>query len=459
MTLSEKNIEEKVILFIKQNKLIETGDKVLVALSGGPDSVFALHFLHKFKDKYKIDIHALHVNHQLRGTDSDEDEKFCRDLATSLNAGYRPVKVDVKNFASEIGKSLEEAARILRYTELENYANKTGADKIVTAHNMNDNAETVLLNFLKGTGISGMSGIPVQRGKIIRPFLCLTKDEILYYLKENNLNYRLDKTNLETEFQRNFLRNEIIPLIKKEINPSFERALFRNSEIFRNTKTLLSRFTGYLIQDFIGIINENEIHIDLELVEKFGTEALAGVFKKICASHFSLKFEFNDWKKIEAILRKQTGRKVEMSDDFIVMRDRKSLILKKKENSETNRKLKIKIGGSIEIEGKKLNISVAAGDKIQFTGDKNREYISGDNVSEEFEIRKWNHGDKFIPLGMKNFKKLSDFLTEEKIPAPEKENQLVLTNKNNIVWVIGRRIDDRYKILPNTKRILELWLN
>ena len=458
MSLSVKNIEEKVILFIERYNLINTGDKVLLALSGGPDSVFALNFLHKFREKYKIDIHALHVNHQLRNSDSDEDENFCREISAELNVGFYSVKVDVKKLVKESGKSLEEAARVLRYTELQNHAESIGADKIVTAHNLSDNAETVLLNFFKGTGISGLTGIPVRRETIIRPFLCLTKEEIVYYLNERDIDYRLDKSNLESDFQRNFLRNEIVPLIKNKINPSFEEAVFRNSEILRNTKTLISRFTELLISEFVER-NKEEIHLSLDVIEKYGIEAFAEVSKEVCEKYFDLQFDFNDWKKIESLTKKQTGKKLEMSDGLIILRDRDSLIFKKKEKPKENQIRKIMIGESIEINGKKLNISVTVRDKIQFDTDKNKEYISGDRVSEEFEIRKWKHGDKFIPLGMKNFKKLSDFLTEEKISAAEKENQLVLTNNNNIVWVIGLRIDDRYKILPNTKRILKLWLN
>ncbi len=458
MSLSVKNIEEKVILFIERNGLIYTGDKVLLALSGGPDSVFALYFLHKFREKYKIEIHAFHVNHQLRNSESDEDENFCKELCARLNIDFRSSKVDVKEFAKKSGRSIEEAARILRYGELQNYAEKIGAGKIVTAHNLSDNAETVLLNFLKGTGISGLTGIPVRRDKIIRPFLCLTKEEIVFYLKERNLSYRLDESNLESEFQRNFLRNKVVPLIKNKINPSFEEAVSRNSEILRNTKILISRLTESLISEFVES-KKNEVHVSLKVIENYGTEALAELSKTVCEKYFDVQFDFNDWIKIESLTNKQTGKSVELGENITVTRDRNNLVFKKKSNLNENRILKIKIGESVRIDNKKLIIAEADKNKIQFDTDKYKEYISGDDVSEEFVIRKWKHGDKFIPLGMKNFKKLSDFLTEEKIPATEKENQLVLTNNNNIVWVIGLRIDDRYKILPNTKRIIELWLN
>ncbi len=458
MPLSVKNIEEKVILFIERNNLLDKNEKVLLGLSGGPDSVFALHFLHKFRHKYKIELFALHVNHGLRNEESEDDEKFCKNLCERLNVEFNSVKIDVKKFSTDKNKSIEEAARILRYEELEKFAGKVGAGKIVTAHNMNDNAETVLLNFLKGTGISGLSGIPVKRGKIIRPFLCLTKDEILFYLKKKNLEYRTDSTNLESDFERNFLRNEVVPLIKSKINLSFEKAVFRNSRILRNTKALLSRMLNEVISNYVNY-GEGQIEINLNVTGKYGIEAIPEICKKVLKDKFGFDFDFDDWEKVKSVIANQTGRKIELSKDLICVKDRSKLIFKKIEKENTIELGRIRIGSSIRIDDKELKISESDRSKIQFGNDKNKEYISGDNVSEEFIVRRWQNGDKFKPLGMNNFKKVSDFLTEIKIPAFRKKEQLVLVNNNNIVWVIGQRIDDRYKILPNTKRILELWLN
>ncbi len=458
MSSTVKNIEEKAILFIEKNKLLNEREKVVLAFSGGPDSVFALHFLNKFKPKYKIDLCAFHVNHSLRNTESDEDEKFCRRLCGKLGIEFSSVKVDVKKYASEHNKSIEEAARILRYGELEKYAYKVNADKIVTAHNMNDNAETVLLNFFKGTGVWGLAGIPVRRGRLIRPFLSISKEEILDYLKKVNLNFRTDTTNFETDFERNFLRLQVVPLIKSKINPSLEKAIFRNSEILRNTESLITRFVQELTGKFVEYGKE-EIRVDLDIIEEYGPESLAEICRKIFPEKLNIDFNFNDLEKINSLIRNQTGKQIYIGENFIGMKDRNKLIFKKKEIVKKSLYGKVKVGSSLEIDGKKIKISETERSKISFDEHGNKEYISGDNISDEFIVRKWETGDRFIPLGMKNFKKISDFLTEIKVPATQKENQLVLVNNNNIVWVIGHRIDERYKILPNTKRILELWLN
>ena len=170
-----KNIEHKVIKFIDEKNLIEKKDRILIALSGGPDSVFLLHFLNKFKNKYKIELGALHLNHKLRGKEADKDEEFCRNICSKLKIEYFPVKRNVKAFAVKKKISFEEAGRELRYSVLESTALKNKFNKIATAHNSNDNAETILLNLIKGTGIRGISGIPVKRNNIIRPIINIAK--------------------------------------------------------------------------------------------------------------------------------------------------------------------------------------------------------------------------------------------------------------------------------------------
>jgi len=171
-----KNIEQSVLKFINDKNLIQKDDRILIALSGGPDSVFLLHFLLKYKRKLRITLGALHVNHRLRGKEADLDEEFCRNLCGKLEIIFYSVKKNVKEYTVKNKLSVEEAGRIIRYRELEKAASAQNYSKIATAHNCDDNVETVLLNLIKGTGLKGISGIPVSRGKIIRPVLCLTKE-------------------------------------------------------------------------------------------------------------------------------------------------------------------------------------------------------------------------------------------------------------------------------------------
>ena len=228
-----KKTEQKVLRFIDEKNLIEKDDRILVALSGGPDSVFLLHFLNKYSKKFKISLAAIHINHGLRGKAASSDENFCKILTKKLGVRFYSVKRNVKALAKKLKVSTEEAGRLIRYEEFEKLSAKEGFTKIATAHIADDNAETVLLNLIKGTGLSGISGIPYSRGKIIRPLLVLTKEEIVQYLKFYKIDYRTDLTNLQSEYERNFLRNEIIPLIKKRLNPSLENTLLKSSEVFK----------------------------------------------------------------------------------------------------------------------------------------------------------------------------------------------------------------------------------
>ena len=231
-----ERIEQKFLKFIDERTLVNPGEKILVGFSGGPDSVFLLHLLDKFKKRFRIELYALHINHSLRGKEAADDEKFCEEFCLKRKLKFFSVKKKVKSFSDKNKMSLEEGGRFLRYTEFERVLKQKNLDKIATAHNANDNTETVLLNLIKGTGLEGISGIPVKRDNIIRPILGFNKEEILSYLKKNDISYRIDKTNEESNYERNYLRNKIIPLIKQKLNPALDTAILNSSGNFKSIK-------------------------------------------------------------------------------------------------------------------------------------------------------------------------------------------------------------------------------
>ena len=453
-----KKIEQKVIKFIDANELIQNNEKILVALSGGPDSVFLLHFLIKFRRRFKIKIlAAFHLNHSLRGNQADEDEEFCRLLCKKLKIEFVSAKKNVKSFASKNKISVEEAGRILRYKELEKYRKKKSFDKIATAHISNDNSETVLLNLIKGTGINGISGIPFKRGNIIRPVLGITKKEVLEYLNYNKINFRIDPTNLVSGYERNFLRNEIIPLIEKRLNPQFDQAVFKSSGNFKKIR-------NYLQNNFAEIFNticktkSGFLEIDLD---KFGIidEAIRGEFLRFAVkSKFNSEINSKDVINLFQLFDKQTGRKIDISGSLIAIREQNAVVISDKKEEKIFNPLRIKIGERVSINNETLTIRKSVRRNIKFERNSSREFISADNLSNEFIVRRWQNGDKFYPFGLNGSKKISDYLNEIKIRSSQKRNQLLLTNSGNVVWVIGRRIDDRYKILRNTKKVVELWI-
>jgi len=447
-----KSIEEKVINFIARYGLIGQKENLLIAFSGGPDSVFALHFFYKFRKKFRCNISAVHFNHNLRGNESKEDENFaiaqCKKLRVDLNI----IQLDVKAFAKKNKLSLEEAARILRYNELSKFAKRNSIDKIITAHNLNDNTETILMNLFSGTGISGLSGIPIKRENIIRPLLCLTKKEILQYLNHNKINYRIDSSNLENDFKRNFIRNKILPLIK-EINPSFDDALFRSSQNFLKQKEFENKSIEYLILNFSKKIkNGYELSLDLlKIYDEIPGEFLKFFLKK----YFDYQLEHKDYIKINKLAFNQKGKSIALKNYLKVIKESDTLVFTKKiiDNIEA---VEIKIGESKKISGKTIKIESTT--KSEKLSPNNYELIAADNLDDTFIIRNWKIGDKFKPLGMKKEKNVSDFLTDLKIPAAVKKEQLVMINRNQIIWIVGLRISDDVKITSETKKVIKLWI-
>lgn len=473
-----KKIEQKVIHFISQHKLIKQNDRVLIALSGGPDSVFALYFFNKYRNKYKIELTAVHFNHQLRGEESETDQMFCEQLCSKLNIPLYSFLLDVKNYSKENKLSIEEAARILRYQNLEETANKIKCNKIVTAHNLTDNTETVLINFFSGTGLSGFAGIPIKRDKIIRPFLCLTKDEILDYLNYYKIDYRIDSSNLTNDFKRNIIRNEILPIIRQKINPQADSAIFRSTKVLENISELIESHIKELINKYARI-REGAIFIKSTVIKKVNDGILGEIIKQLLKENYKHHFDYNDFTKLKSLFEKQPGKIINLSSTLKAIKERNGIKIFTSPKEEENPIFYLRIGERIKVDGKTIGIDLVKNQKpkLRFyksNKTKNVEYISADKfkLDEIFILRKWKSGDKFIPLGMKNPKKVSDFLTDIKIKSSEKKDIFVLTNKDKIVWVIGLRIDERFKIISSkkmskgqliedsqkTKRILKLWV-
>lgn len=451
-----KKTEQKVLSFIEQNKLISAGDKILVAFSGGPDSVFALHFLEKFKRKYKIDLRAVHFNHELRGKESDADEIFSKEFCKNRSIPFEVIKLNVKSFSKKNKISIEEAARNLRYNNLQQLAEKTLSTKIVTAHNQSDNTETILLNLFSGTGFSGFSGIPIQRGNIIRPFLCLTKQEISDYLEHEKISFRVDSSNMKDDYKRNYIRNRILPLIRLKLNPAIDEALFRSSKNFENALFLNHKLIDHIIAEYVTH-NSNAVSFPLLLADLFDGTIPGEILKIIFKRYLKHEFEYDDYVKINSLITKQKGKKIQLSKKLIALREEESIRIELS-GKTSNQIVTLKADGQIEYDSKIIGIELVKSENVQFKNNGKVEFISAEGMNENFILRTWKFGDKFKPLGMKNFKKVSDFLTDLKISVSERKNQLVLTNRNQIVWIVGLRIDDRYKLSSKTKKIYKLWV-
>lgn len=450
-----KTIEQKVLKLIDENHLIEKNDKVLLALSGGADSVFLFYFLLKFKRRLGIRFKGFHLNHKIRGKEAKEDEIFCRNLCEKHDVELFVVTKDVKSYAKKNKLSVEEAGRKLRYKELDRIADEELIDKVATAHNSSDNTETVLLNLIKGAGSKGLSGIPVQRGKIIRPLLSLTADEIRNYLKVKKLYHRLDTSNLEIDFERNFIRNEIIPKLKK-LNPRVEQKVLNSSKIIKNMRTFIEKEITAITQSSVKF-SRGELRISLKKLHELDKVLWSEFFKSIIESKFTTDLSTENLESLVHLVDNQAGKKLVLSNKIIALKERGylSINLTKPVSKEAQTRT-IQVNDEAEINGHSVKIEKVSLEKIKRSQKKSVEYISADGIKTVFQLRKWREGDKFYPLGMKGSKKISDFLVDEKIPSVKKKEQLVLLNAGNIVWVVGLRIDDRFKLTPETQKVIKL---
>jgi len=308
-----------------------------------------------------------------------------------------------------------------------------------------------------GTGVTGFTGIPIQRGNIIRPFLCLTKKEIVDYLEDSGIKYRIDSSNLKLEFKRNILRNQIIPLLKKNINPSLDDSVFRSSKILESFIPAIKKQVEKKSSGLVTYLNESLL-IALKLFEISEEGILGDILKSKFKKYFEYEFGYDDLKKIIRLSSLQKGKSVQLRKGLIALKEKDHILVEKSNSTDNQLSIRVGLNSNAVLLGKKVGIEKTELPKVILKRNKNVEFINANKLSRIFILRKWNNGDKFIPLGMKNFKKVSDFLTDEKISAASKKNQLVLTNRNNIVWVVGLRIDDRYKINSQTKEIYKLWV-
>ena len=453
------NTYNKAINFIKENDLIKKGDKIILALSGGGDSVFLFHLFIFLKKLLDIEFHCFHLNHNLRGNDSSLDEVFCINLCSQYNIPITVKSADIKEYANKVKNSIEEAARQIRYKELFELKTQINFDKIATAHNLDDNIETVLQRLIEGTGLKGLTGIPIIReGFIIRPLLCLTKNEINMFLKDNALMYRFDKSNNDVTYKRNFIRHKLIPIIS-ELNRGYQVGFQRTIKNLNGISELYFKEIGKITESFIKT-DENNIYIDSEIFDEHGLTVISECIKIKLEEKFNYRFDFLDAEKLANIKNIQVGKFLELKEEIFLFRDREQFILSKKikQNDEI---VHFTIGVPINIGDIKLFSEITDKEKINVKNKlTNEEYLDFNLIdSKNLYIRTWKSGDFFNPLGMKGSKKISDFLTDNKIDVITKANQKVLVNVNEIIYVIGYRINDKYKITNKTKKVLKLWID
>ncbi len=434
---------EGFIQYNTRNKLFDQNDCILLTVSGGIDSMTMLELFHKLGYKYGI----AHCNFMLRESESNQDQEFVRNIALKYNIEFHTINFETRKYAGENKISIQMAARDLRYNWFNQIALKYGYTKIATAHNLNDLAETFLINLSRGTGIKGLTGIPVKSGKIIRPLLFASRENIISYAKQHNITYREDSSNAETKYLRNAIRHNIIHAFE-EITPHFLHALENTSRLLRSTHKIYINNIDKIRERLFIKKNNNEIQIEINQLKtnKIEAEILYDLLQPY-------NFTLDNCEKILNTLEHQPGIKY-LSKTHRIIKDREYLIITENnegqndeievtENSDNRDlpfKMSIKRIKTKELDTFKLPPNIAIFDSAK--------------VTFPLTLRKWRKGDYFYPLGMKGRKKISDFFNDNKFSIYDKENTWLLTSGKDIMWIINHRTDNRYRITETTKNII-----
>lgn len=463
---------EEVLAFINKNSMLKRGEKVLVALSGGPDSVCLLHVLYSLKERLEISIMAAHVNHCLRGKDSDEDEAYALKFCEELNIPCYVNRVDINKLSKERGLSSEMAGREARYEFFNELKEKYNMDKIALAHNSNDQAETIIMRFMRGTGIEGLTGIkPIRDGIYIRPILQLSRQKIEEYCLGNNLIPRIDKTNLENVYSRNKVRLELIPYMQKNFNPDIINTLNRMANIVGKDNEYIDNIAEEKFKKYCSI--KNEYLVIYKEAFKEAEPIITRIIRKAINNFFGSLYNL-EWIHIYDIIDLQaqgTGKMINLPHNIIVenqygdiilrrniikQQDLKELIVK---NSNVNEE---SLRDGIELEntflGYKISLKLLSSDEsFDFNKDTLCKFFDYDKMeNKDIIIRARREGDKFTPYGMSGSKKVKDLFIDLKVPKNERDQIPLFCVENQICWIVGCRISDKYKIEKNTKRIVKV---
>ncbi len=432
--------------YIGAQQLCRFGDRILLAVSGGIDSVVMSHLFREADFSCAI----AHCNFQLRGEDSDADERFTRSLAEFLE-----IQVFVKHFnvgdrVREKGISVQMAARELRYAWFEELLDEQSFDMVATAHNKNDAVETFFLNLSRGTGIRGLAGIPAISGRTIRPLLFASRKEIVAYASLHQLEHRLDSSNLETKYRRNKIRHDVIPVME-QINPGFIETMSLNITNINEVLGIYRNAVEKVRADLFGS-SPGRIGIDLTKLSSLSPRRtwLYELF-----SPFG--FTRSQCEGIEQIMHSKPGKR-SISTTHELYKDRDRLILVEL-TGETFERYYLDSPEKSSSLPFPMDVEVIdRSDLEEIPPDRLVACVDLKAIQFPLTIRHWTHGDYFYPLGMNQMKKLSDFFVDNKIPVPEKESTWILASGKNIVWIMGHRIDHRFRITENTRQVLLLSL-
>ncbi len=458
--MSDMNLLDIFKEHLVSGEFVQSGDKVILAVSGGLDSVALLHLFYQIRDLFELQLFVVHVHHGIRGAEANRDLDFVHSLTVQYKLPFFSKKVEAVKYAADEKLSLEESARILRYTAFDEVLKKIQCTKLATAHTTDDQAETILDHFLRGSGILGMKGMSQKRGAYMRPLLAFSRTELEAYVKQNRLEYRTDSTNEELKYKRNRIRNELIPYLKKHFNQNFDNTLVRSGKIYEENETFLKAYANNAFKSLVSLQKKNEIILDIdgylnyfEIIKKY-------IIFKACEI---LNIERNNltFDKLDRILalikQRKIGKKIQLDKNCEIIIDHDGIVITTTNNPFNKIELDLFTQKSLMYSEYEFRWSIIDNpQRLKFNKNRKIEFVDFDRIGNLVSFRTLLPGDKFVPLNFIGQKKVADYFSDNKIPHHLRKITPILEAPDGIIWICGQCIDDRFKITTKTTRLLQL---
>lgn len=459
--IQKPGLLEKMLASVESHSMISGGERILTAVSGGPDSVALLHALFSVRGRLNVSIAVAHLNHSFRGAESDADADFVRRLAGDMGLECAVDKVDVPKLRSILRLSEEEAARMARYEFLEQTAARLKADRIAVGHTADDQAETVLLNLLRGAGLDGLSGMPPVRGKIIRPLIDVRRSEVLEYIDGNGLEFRTDATNDASDYSRNRVRNELIPLLNRDYNSDVVSALVRLSVLAREDSACLREAAAAALDSSLISRDEGGLLLAPDAIAGFplsvrrrlireAVRTAAGTIKDVGLLHVD---------EILGLLDKGSDFDYELPGGAHISRSRDAVrvLASRPEGASLEFCREIAVPGETRVPeigaSVRTVVSEAPADPMR-PADSMEAVFDISRVAGRVFVRNWRAGDRIRPLGMRGSKKVQDVFVDNKVPREAKARVPLITDEEKVLWIAGMTVSDEARVEPGSRETL-----
>jgi len=436
----------------------------LVAVSGGVDSMVLLHLMNTWRHRLKIELRVIHLHHGIRGAEAEADLQFVEEVSRKMDLPCVLLRESIPAYATKHKLSLEEAGHQLREKLFEEVAEKQGYHKIATAHHQDDQAETVLMRLLSGSGLQGLVGIRLQKGKWVRPLLFASRKEIEQFARQENISFRVDRSNRDITILRNKIRNQLLPLLQSEYNSEVSRHLSHISFILQEWDFYIENELKKALQD--GVIRQfkNKIYVELEPLKLYFSWIKIRLIERILNLLASWPIKINYPQYSDFIRWLESGRLgsvFEWDDRLKSVKQAGRLVFYISRRQQFEQPVKVFPGKWYQSPDGiiKLRLSPVKPEEVRFSEEKTEEFISGDQLFFPLTWRPWQAGDRFVPLGSRYQVLVSDYLTDRKIGKPDRDEITVLLNKEEIVAIIGVQISEKYRVLKKSKKIYCLTIN